>query len=89
MLSMEPVLARKRGELSAMELSWGDREARFLVLEELTFQEADTQTSAREHALGTDMRGPCVPVRGGGGIPGDLWHLATPPTTDPGRNLVA
>ena len=57
MLSKEPTLARKRREFSAMELSQGDREAGFLVLEELSmFQEADTQTTAREHAQCTKVR---------------------------------
>lgn len=57
MLSKEPILARKRREFSAMELSWGDQEAGFLVLEELSmFQEANTQTTAREHAQCTKVR---------------------------------
>lgn len=47
----EPILARKRRELRAVELRWGGREAEILVLKELMFQKADTQTIAREHVL--------------------------------------
>lgn len=95
-MSKEPMLARERRKFSAMELSWGDQEAGFLVLEKLDmFPEADTETTAGEHALCSELRAfaglvlVCWGRGAGRGTLCDLWHLVAHLTDAPSGSLVA
>lgn len=65
--SKEPCAGQEEERIWWKKLCWGDREAGVLALEELSMlEEADIQTTAREHALHPKVRALCGLVSAGG-----------------------